>query len=301
MNCVGHISLFKSCVCSYKNLPVRLSEFGVCHRYEPSGSIQGLLRTRSFTQDDAHIFCRVEDIKQEVMNIHRAITNLYKTFTLQTVFVKISSPKCFAEGRLVALIKRVMVIHDVPFTEHYGSGAFYGVKVEYHLKDSYGGSWQCGTIQLDLTLPKNMDIHFINRDGRKSRPIIIHRAILGSLERFTGILLDQLHHVPNGLSLNAFVLLEVDKATPYKEELKKVLEKKRVQFKENTDQSSTNQRISYLHRKHVPHILVLGSRESITSTITDKTSFGVRVFTLESYIFLVSFQSVTFNQEEDHQ
>ena len=195
MNCPGSVSMFAQGLKSYRDLPLRMAEFGKVHRYEPSGALHGLMRVRHFTQDDAHVYCTEEQMEQECIDVVALVLDIYKDFGFDDVVVKFSdrpeiragSDKTWdkAEGALREAIEAV----GLPYTMNPGEGAFYGPKLEFVLRDAIGRDWQCGTFQVDFVLPERLDANYVGEDGEKHRPVMLHRAILGSFERFLGILI----------------------------------------------------------------------------------------------------------------
>lgn len=197
MNCPGHVQIFNHSLRSYRDLPMRLAEFGSCHRNEPSGALHGLMRVRGFVQDDAHIFCTEAQITQEAQAFNLLVMKIYKQFGFNNVSVKLSlRPEKRAGSdetwdKAEQGLRNALTACGIQWQELPGEGAFYGPKVEYHIKDALGRSWQCGTIQLDFVLPERLDAEYVTEDNNKARPVMLHRAILGSLERFIGILIEE--------------------------------------------------------------------------------------------------------------
>ena len=197
MNCPGHVQIFNNTLRSYRDLPMRLAEFGSCHRNEPSGALHGLMRVRGFVQDDAHIFCTEDQIAEETRKFNLLVMKIYQQFGFEHVSVKLSLRPEQRAGSDEIWDKAEQGLRDaltacgVEWQELPGEGAFYGPKVEYHIKDALGRSWQCGTIQLDFVLPERLDAEYVAEDNSKKRPVMLHRAILGSLERFIGILIEE--------------------------------------------------------------------------------------------------------------
>ncbi len=197
MNCPGHVQIFNHGLRSYNDLPMRLAEFGSCHRNEPSGALHGLMRVRGFVQDDAHIFCTEGQIAEETRAFNQLVMKIYRQFGFHDVSIKLSLRPEKRAGSDEIWDKAEQGLRDaltacgVTWQELPGEGAFYGPKVEYHIKDALGRSWQCGTIQLDFVLPERLDAEYVTRDNNRARPVMLHRAILGSLERFIGILIEQ--------------------------------------------------------------------------------------------------------------
>lgn len=196
MNCPGHVQIFNKALRSYRELPLRLAEFGSCHRNEPSGALHGLMRVRGFVQDDAHIFCTEDQIDSEAQAFNRLVMKIYKQFGFTDVAVKLSlRPEKRAGSdeiwdKAENGLRNALTACGIEWEELAGEGAFYGPKVEYHIKDALGRSWQCGTIQLDFVLPERLDAEYVTEDNGRARPVMLHRAILGSLERFIGILIE---------------------------------------------------------------------------------------------------------------
>ena len=197
MNCPGHVQIFNHGLRSYNDLPMRLAEFGSCHRNEPSGALHGLMRVRGFVQDDAHIFCTEDQIAEETRAFNQLVMKIYRQFGFHDVSIKLSLRPEKRAGSDEIWDKAEQGLRDaltacgVTWQELPGEGAFYGPKVEYHIKDALGRSWQCGTIRLDFVLPERLDAEYVTRDNNRARPVMLHRAILGSLERFIGILIEQ--------------------------------------------------------------------------------------------------------------
>jgi threonyl-tRNA synthetase len=223
MNCPCHVELYKQRLHSYRDLPLRMAEFGVCHRNEASGALHGLLRVRSFTQDDAHIFCTPEQVLSEAVAFCALLQEVYRELGFTEVHVKFSDrPERRAGTDAVwdqaeLALRGAIEATGLPYAMNPGEGAFYGPKLEFHLRDAIGRDWQCGTLQLDFVLPERLDASYIGADGAKHRPVMLHRAILGTIERFLGILLEQyVGRVPLWLApVQAVVLTITDAATDY--------------------------------------------------------------------------------------
>jgi threonyl-tRNA synthetase len=196
MNCPGHVQIFNSNLHSYRDLPLRLAEFGSCHRNEPSGALHGLLRVRGFTQDDAHIFCTEDQIKSEVKDFSKMLYEVYADFGFDNVLVMLSTRPEKRVGtddiweKAELALEGALKETGIKYTVQVGEGAFYGPKIEYSLKDSLGRIWQCGTIQLDFNLPERLGAEYIAEDNSRKNPVMLHRAIVGSMERFIGILIE---------------------------------------------------------------------------------------------------------------
>jgi threonyl-tRNA synthetase len=275
MNCPGHVQIFNHGLRSYRDLPLRLAEFGACHRNEPSGALHGLMRVRGFVQDDAHIFCTEEQIVAEAKAFNELAFSVYDDFGFKDVKVKLSlRPDQRAgsdeiwdhaeEGLRLALHACGVEWEELP-----GEGAFYGPKVEYHIKDAIGRSWQCGTLQLDLVLPERLDAEYVSEDNSRKRPVMLHRAILGSFERFLGILLE--NHagaLPAWLAPEQVVVMNIaDSQAEYAESVAQLLQKQGFRAKADL----RNEKITYKIREHslqkVPYLLVVGDKERDASQV----------------------------------
>ena len=275
MNCPGHVQIFKNGLKSYRDLPVKLAEFGKVHRYEPSGALHGLMRVRSFTQDDAHIFCTHEQITDECIKVHNLMLSIYKDFGFDDLRIKFSDrpeKRVGSDEVWDAAEKALMHSVDVAGDEYElnpGEGAFYGPKLEYVLRDAIGRDWQCGTVQMDFTLPGRFDAFYIGSDSDKHTPVMIHRAMFGSLERFAGILIEHhAGHFPLWLApLQVVVCTIKSEADDYAHDVAEQLRAKGM----HVDVDTRNEKINYKVREHsvskVPVILVIGMREVEEKTV----------------------------------
>jgi threonyl-tRNA synthetase len=281
MNCPGHIQIFKHGLRSYRELPYRVAEFGAVHRYEPSGALHGLMRVRAFTQDDAHVFCTQQQLAEECIKINDLILSIYRDFGFEEVMVKLSTrpEKRVGDDALWDQAESVMsdILEDIRARSNQvrtginpGEGAFYGPKFEYVLRDAIGRDWQCGTTQVDFNLPARFGAFYIDADGQKKTPVMIHRALFGSLERFTGILLESTAgHLPLWLApVQALVCTIVSDADSYAGEVLQALEK--AGLRAGVDQR--NEKINYKVREHslakIPALLVVGKREAEERTVS---------------------------------
>ena len=282
MNCPGHVQIFNHGLHSYRDLPLRLAEFGSCHRNETSGSLHGLMRVRGFTQDDAHIFCTEEQVQSEVSQFIVMLNEIYRDFGFNEVLVKLStrpekrvgSDETWdkAEAGLASALKQNNLDYDVlP-----GEGAFYGPKVEFTLKDSLGRMWQCGTIQLDFNLPVRLGAEFVDEDNSRKPPVMLHRAILGSMERFIGILIE--HHAgafPLWLSPVQLVLMNISQAQ--EEYVTRVAHKLRAAGL-RIQLDLRNEKITYKIREHslqkLPYQLIIGDKEVAGNLVAVRTRSG---------------------------
>ena len=282
MNCPGHVQIFNNSLHSYRDLPLRLAEFGSCHRNEPSGALHGLLRVRGFTQDDAHIFCTEEQIKSEVKDFSKMLYEVYSAFGFDNVLVMLSTRPEKRVGTDDIWEKAELALEDalketgIEYTLQEGEGAFYGPKIEYSLKDSLGRIWQCGTIQLDFNLPERLGAEYISEDNSRKNPVMLHRAIVGSMERFIGILIE--HYagfMPLWLSPVQVIVLNIaDAHSGYAKEVTESLRRNNIRC--NSD--LRNEKITYKIREHsiqrVPYILVVGDREKETSQVSVRNQKG---------------------------
>ena len=282
MNCPGHVQIFNNSLHSYRDLPLRLAEFGSCHRNEPSGALHGLLRVRGFTQDDAHIFCTEEQIKSEVKDFSKMLYEVYSAFGFDNVLVMLSTRPEKRVGTDDIWEKAELALENalketrIEYTLQEGEGAFYGPKIEYSLKDSLGRIWQCGTIQLDFNLPERLGAEYISEDNSRKNPVMLHRAIVGSMERFIGILIE--HYagfMPLWLSPVQVIVLNIaDAHSGYAKEVTESLRRNNIRC--NSD--LRNEKITYKIREHsiqrVPYILVVGGREKETNQVSVRNQKG---------------------------
>ena len=278
MNCPGHVQIFNQGLKSYRDLPLRLCEFGSCTRDEPSGTFHGLMRVRSFTQDDAHIFCTHDQLATEISNFIDMVFDVYKDFGFEDIGVKmatrpemrVGNDKVWDESELA--LEKVLNSKDLKWERLEGEGAFYGPKVDFHLRDSLNRVWQCGTIQVDFSMPERLGAKYVNEKGNRETPIMLHRATLGSFERFIGILIE--HYagaLPVWLSpVQAVVLNITDKHSVYSKEVRDSLKKNGFRVKSDL----RNEKITYKVRDHsvhkVPYLLIVGDKE------LEKNSVSVR-------------------------
>ncbi|SUZ59393.1 uncharacterized protein METZ01_LOCUS12247 [marine metagenome] len=278
MNCPGHVQIFNQGLKSYRDLPLRLCEFGSCTRDEPSGTLHGLMRVRSFTQDDAHIFCTHDQLATEISNFIDMVFDVYKDFGFEDIGVKmatrpemrVGNDKVWDESELA--LEEVLNSKDLKWERLEGEGAFYGPKVDFHLRDSLNRVWQCGTIQVDFSTPGRLGAKYVNEEGNRETPIMLHRATLGSFERFIGILIE--HYagaLPVWLSpVQAVVLNITDQQAVYSKEVRDSLKKNGFRVKSDL----RNEKITYKIRDHslnkVPYLLIVGDKE------LEKNSVSVR-------------------------
>ena len=282
MNCPGHVQIFNSDLHSYRDLPLRLAEFGSCHRNEPSGALHGLMRVRGFTQDDAHIFCTEDQIKDEVVTFNEMLFKAYSDFGFKDISVLLSTRPDKRVGSDEVWDKAEQSLEDalketgLDYVVQPGEGAFYGPKIEYTLKDSLGRIWQCGTIQLDFNLPTRLGAEYVAEDNSRKPPVMLHRAIVGSMERFIGILIE--HYagsMPLWLAPIQVVFLNIaDSQREYVEELVDLFTKKGIRCTSDL----RNEKITYKIREHsiqrTPYLVVLGDRERDARQVAVRTQKG---------------------------
>ncbi|HXF87220.1 MAG TPA: threonine--tRNA ligase [Xanthobacteraceae bacterium] len=276
MNCPGHVQIFKHGLKSYRDLPYRLAELGKVHRFEPSGALHGLMRVRAFTQDDAHVFITEKQIAEEVLAMHRLILSIYADFGFAEVKVKFADRPAQRIGddavwdRAEAALLEALKAANHPYSHNKGEGAFYGPKLEYVLRDAIGRDWQCGTIQVDLNLPGRLGAFYIDDHSNKVTPVMLHRAMFGSLERFTGILIEHhAGHFPLWLSpLQAVVATITSDADNYAREVLAAAQRAGLR----ADIDLRNEKINYKVREHslakVPVLLVVGKKEAENRTVS---------------------------------
>jgi len=275
MNCPGHVQIFKQGITSYRDLPLRMAEFGACHRNEPSGALHGLMRVRAFVQDDAHIFCTEEQINGETVAFCELLQIIYADLGFDDVTVKYSDRPEVRAGsddtwdRAETALREAVEQAGLRYTLNPGEGAFYGPKLEFVLRDAIGRDWQCGTFQVDFVLPERLDAHYVGEDGEKHRPVMLHRAILGSFERFLAILIEQYAgRFPLWLApVQAVVATITSDANGYAEEVAKALADAGLRVETDL----RNEKINYKIREHsvakLPVIVVVGRREAEERTV----------------------------------
>lgn len=275
MNCPGSVAMFNHGLRSYRELPLRMAEFGKVHRYEPSGSLHGLMRVRHFTQDDAHIYCTEAQMTEECAKVMRLIFDIYGEFGFKEVRVKLSTRPANRIGsdalwdKLEGALTEALNITRTSYTINPGEGAFYGPKLEFVLRDAIGRDWQCGTLQVDLNLPERFDAAYVAEDGTRQRPVMLHRALFGSLERFTGILIE--HYagaLPAWLApVQAVVASITDAQAEYAQEVAQSLKKQGVRVSTDLRNEKINRKIREHAVQKVPYILVVGDKEKAGGTL----------------------------------
>ena len=299
MNCPGHVQVFNQGLHSYRDLPIRYGEFGACHRNEPSGALHGILRVRGFTQDDGHVFCTEDQVEAEVTAFHQQALAVYQHFGFEEIQVKIAlrpesrlgddSTWDKAEGALRSALSSC----GVEWQELPGEGAFYGPKIEYHLKDAIGRTWQLGTMQVDFMMPGRLGAEYVDENSQKKHPVMLHRAIVGSMERFLGILIE--HHAgqfPAWLAPTQVVVANItDAQAEYVSEVRKTLADQG--FRVNAD--LRNEKIGYKIREHtlqrVPYLLVVGDREKENGAVAVRTRSGEDLGSMSVQAFIERLQA----------
>jgi threonyl-tRNA synthetase len=294
MNCPGHIQIYNHRLHSYRELPIRFGEFGSCHRNEPSGALHGIMRVRGFTQDDGHIFCTEDQIQSEVADFIRLLRKVYADFGFDEILYKLSTRPEKRVGsdevwdKAEAALRTALEANGIEYQLQPGEGAFYGPKIEFTLKDAIGRLWQCGTIQVDFSMPARLGAEYVAEDSSRRVPVMLHRAILGSLERFIGILIE--HYagaLPAWLApVQAVVMGITDAQAAYVEGVADRL--RRLEFRVQAD--LRNEKVGYKIREHtlqkVPYLLVAGEREKESGSVSVRLRSGedLGVMTVDAFI-----------------
>ena len=298
MNCPGHVQIYKHSLKSYRDLPLRLAEFGSCHRNEPSGTLHGLMRVRNFVQDDAHIFCTPEQIQSEVSDFIDLTFEVYKHFGFENIDIKLSTRPEVRVGsdevwdKAEAALSEALNAKEIEWELQEGEGAFYGPKVEFVLKDCLDREWQCGTIQADFSMPERLEAQYVAEDGSKQTPVMLHRVIVGSIERFAGILIEHYEGAfPSWLApIQAVILNITQKQEEFAEKVEKKLKKQGLRVISDL----RNEKIGYKIREHsmqrCPYILVVGDREVENNQISVRQRGGQDLgsMSLEAFIELIN-------------
>jgi threonyl-tRNA synthetase len=282
MNCPGSVLMFDQGLKSYRDLPLRMAEFGKVHRYEPSGALHGLLRVRHFTQDDAHVYCTEAQMEQECIDVIALVLDIYKDFGFEDVVIKFSDRPQNRIGsdeiwdKLEGALVNALDSMNLEYKLFPGEGAFYGPKLEFVLRDAIGRDWQCGTLQVDMNLPERFDISYVGEDGEKHRPVMLHRALFGSLERFFGILVEHYEgKFPTWLApVQAVVMNITDKQAPYVEKVQKMLKNQGIRAISDL----RNEKVGFKIREHtlqrIPYMVVVGDREVEEESIAVRSLGG---------------------------
>lgn len=302
MNCPGHILIFKQGLKSYRDLPLRYGEFGQCHRNEPTGGLHGIMRVRGFTQDDGHIFCTEDMIQQEVLNFNQLVQKVYADFGFTDIIYKVATRPEARIGSDESWDKAEKALFDAlkasgcEYQIAVGDGAFYGPKIEYTLKDALGRQWQCGTIQVDFSMPERLDAEYVGEDGSRHRPVMLHRAIVGSLERFIGILVEQYAGaMPVWLAPEQVAVLNItDAQADYVQEVVAKVQKALPHQSLKVVSDLRNEKITYKIREHalqkLPYILVAGDKEKAAGTVAVRArgNKDLGVMSVDAFIELLS-------------
>lgn len=283
MNCPGSVSMFAQGLKSYRDLPLRMAEFGKVHRYEPSGALHGLMRVRHFTQDDAHVYCTEEQMEQECIDVVALVLDIYKDFGFEDIVIKLSTRPEKRIGsddvwdKLEGALTNALEVMGLDYVLYPGEGAFYGPKLEFVLRDAIGRDWQCGTLQVDMNLPERFDISYVDESGgRDKRPVMLHRALFGSLERFIGILIEHYEgKFPTWLSpVQAAILTITDKQDDYVRDVEKRLKASGLRVISDL----RNEKVGFKIREHtlqaIPYLLVVGDREVENGELAVRTQRG---------------------------
>jgi len=294
MNCPCHIQVFNQGIKSYRDLPLRLAEFGSCHRNEPSGALHGIMRVRQFVQDDAHIFCSEEDIQSEVAQFIDLLFEVYQDFGFTEILIKLATRPEKRVGAEILWDKAEQALIDafnsknLPYEVNKGEGAFYGPKIEFSLKDCMGRVWQVGTCQVDFSMPERLNAEYIGKDGTRHTPVMLHRAILGSIERFIGILLEETAgSLPLWLApIQAMVLNISENQEPFVHVVVATLEKFGLRVRKDL----RNEKIGFKIREHtmqrVPYLLVVGDREMAENKVSVRTREGLDLGSMDIMTFM---------------
>jgi threonyl-tRNA synthetase len=275
MNCPCHVQIFRQGLRSYRELPMRMAEFGSCHRYEPSGALHGIMRVRQFTQDDAHIFCTEAQAPGEIAAFVELLAGVYRDFGFSEFRTKLSDRPAVRAGaddvwdRAEGALKQACALAGIEYELNPGEGAFYGPKLEFVLRDAIGRDWQCGTIQVDYIMPERLDAQYVGDDSARHRPVMLHRAILGSFERFIGILIEQYAgRFPLWLApVQAVVATIVSDADPYADEVAAALRRAGLEARTDLSNQKINAKIREHSLAHVPVLVVVGRREAEQRTV----------------------------------
>ena len=282
MNCPGHVQIYNTSLHSYRDLPIRYGEFGGCHRNEPSGALHGIMRVRAFTQDDGHVFCTEAQIEAEVTAFHQQAMKVYADFGFDDIAVKIALRPDKRIGsdaawdRSEEALRSALRSAGVPWEELPGEGAFYGPKIEYHMKDSIGRAWQVGTMQVDPMMPERLGAEYVDEHSQRKHPVMLHRAIVGSMERFIGILIE--HHAGNFPAWLAPVQAQVFSITDAQADYVRQVTQTLVEKGFRVQADLRNEKVGYKIREHtmqkVPYLLVVGDREKESGSVSVRTRSG---------------------------
>jgi threonyl-tRNA synthetase len=307
MNCLAHMLIYKSKIRSYRDLPIRYFELGKVHRHERSGVLHGLLRVREFTQDDAHILCRADQLNDEIKGIIELVIDFMKVFGFRYEMEVSTRPeKSIGTDqdweRATAALLKAMEDKGLPYSINEGEGAFYGPKIDVKLEDALGRQWQCATIQCDFTLPERFDLSYIGTNGERNRPVMLHRTIIGALERFIGVLIEHYGGAfPTWLApVQAILLTITDKSIPYAEEVFRSLLDKGIRVERDFRNEKLGLKVREAQLMKIPYMLVVGSREEESNTISPRTRGGeqLRPMKIEEFVAMVEGECLIEREDE---
>ncbi len=308
MNCPGNIIIYKNSQHSYKEFPMKYAELGLVHRHEKSGVLHGLFRVRNFTQDDSHIFCTEEQLPDQLGDVVDLVERMYRVFGFDDYHVELSTRPEKSIGsldtwnRAEAILKDVVEKKDIDYTVNEGEGAFYGPKIDFHIKDCLERTWQCGTIQLDFAMPEKFDIQYAGEDNKRHRPVMIHRTVLGSIERFMGILIEQYGgNFPPWLAPEQAVILPIsDKYEKYSEEVFKKLKEEGCRVIIDNRVESLNKKIRKAELQKIPYMIIIGEKEQASGTITVRKKSGEQQKQIILADFLDIFNNAVKNRSSEY-
>jgi threonyl-tRNA synthetase len=300
MNCPGHIQVFNQGLKSYRDLPLRYAEFGKVHRYEPSGALHGLLRVRAFTQDDAHIFCSEDQITSECLTVTNLILDIYKDLGFENVILKYADRPEVRVGedeiwdKAEASLLEAVKASKLEYTINKGEGAFYGPKIEFVLRDAIGRDWQCGTLQVDLNLPGRLDASYVDKDGTKKVPVMLHRALFGSLERFIGILIENYAgKFPFWMSpLQTMVIPISEEFNDYAVEVSKKIKNAGISSAVDLKNNNLNYKIRDHSLAKIPVLLICGKKEVDSNSVTIRRLDSNKQENMDLNLFLKTFSAL---------
>jgi threonyl-tRNA synthetase len=306
MNCPGAILVYKSNQHSYKELPIRITELGLVHRHEKSGVLLGLLRVRSFTQDDAHIFCMEEQAEEEVSRVISLVDRMYRVFGFEKYHIELSTKpeKRIGTDRMWEkaedILKKAIESKGLEYMINEGEGAFYGPKIDFHIRDCLGRTWQCGTIQLDFAMPEKFDIEYMGEDNAKHRPVMIHWVVLGSIERFLGILLEHYSgNLPPWLAPQQIVVLPIsEKFYNYSKKVHDLLEMNGFRVEIDNRVESLNKKIRQAEIKKIPYMIIIGKNEEETGTVTIRKKIGGDIKEIKLADFIKELKDIIKNKKK---
>lgn len=308
MNCPGTIIVYKSNQHSYKELPIRIAELGLVHRHEKSGVLHGLFRVRSFTQDDAHIFCTEKQVEDEVSGVISLIDRIYRVFGFEKYYLELSTRPEKRIGtdemwdKAENMLRSAIESKELDYIVNEGEGAFYGPKIDFHIEDCLGRTWQCGTIQLDFAMPEKFDIEYMGEDNARHRPVMIHRTVLGSIERFIGILLEHYSgNLPPWLAPRQVIVLPIsDKYRSYAEKVYNYLKSNGFRMEIDNRVESLNKKIKQAELRKIPYMIIVGENEERTGTVTVRKKIGGDIREIELEDFTCQIRNIVESKEKTY-